>query len=91
MRSTEVDEIVGGTAGRVLAFGERIAWMSACNQCNFHDSRDATRWSIQKKLALKLLRDPKHFDLPGIARLRGRAPTSIELADVVPYLTLAVY
>lgn len=87
--ATEVHEICRGNGIRNLAYGRREAWGSACNRCNFDELTNYAVWPIERQLAAKLVNDPVYFNLPVICEIRGRAPTAIELVDVVKYLQVA--
>lgn len=84
--STEVHEIANGNGIRNLAFANRAAWAATCNNCNFNELTDKWKWPIERQLAVKLVNDPMYFDLLAICEMRGRAPTAIEIADLVPHL-----
>lgn len=68
---------------RMRAFGVRAAWLPACGPCNTGDLDDATAWPLAKQLALKLLIDPRYFDLTAIRQILAVDGTPIERLPVV--------
>lgn len=88
--ASQVHEITRGTAGRPLSIGESATWLALCTFCNTSRLCDYSKWPIERQLAVKLRHDPERFDLEVIWRIRGRAPSSITLKDVVQYLELAL-
>lgn len=82
--AVEVHEITRGAA-RQAALVERCSWLALCRGC--HELMgDYSVWPVERQCALKMLVDPKHFDLLKICELRGRAPTAITMEDIKPYL-----
>lgn len=78
----ECHEITNGHGIRKLALYHRCCWLALCSACH----REVGNWPKEKQLALKLCADAEHLDLLKVAEVRGRAPTSIVLADLVPWL-----
>lgn len=68
--ATCVDEILRGK-NRMRAFQERACWLAACSSCNTGPLADPGEWPVEKKLALKILRDPWWFDLGVINDIYG--------------------
>ncbi len=87
VRSLSVHEIAKGPC-RSEAMKHRECCLVACDICNCGPLCDYKIWPIERQLAVKLLTDPEYFDLELFNKVRGRAPTAITLADVVPYLQL---
>lgn len=82
----DIHEIARGP-NREEALKHRCAWLLLCRGC--HDEMDDySVWPLARQLALKLLADPGHFSLEEFNLIRGRAPTAITLADIVPFLNL---
>jgi len=64
-------------------WGERCNYFLACNPCN---CAILQQLGIEYQLALKLLRDPEHFDRQQVNVLRGRAPDAVSEQDLVEVL-----
>ncbi len=86
-RKLSVHEIAKGSL-RGFAMKHRACCLVVCSKCNCDDLCDYSKWPIERQLAVKLITDPEYFDLELFNKVRGRAPTAITLADVVPYLDL---
>lgn len=65
-----VHEITNGP-NRMRGFGERAAWLPACNVCNCDVLTDKLREPLAKQLARKLLLDPAYFNLGKIRLIFG--------------------
>jgi len=78
-------EITRGS-DREAALSKRCSWLAVCNHCNQEELTDAEKWPLPRQLALKWLCDRKHFDLSCICKIRGRAPTCVTMAEVIPYV-----
>ena len=82
-----VHEIAKGPC-RAEALKHRACCLVVCDECNSGPLCDYSIWPIERQLAVKLLTDPGHFDLLLFNEIRGRAPTAITIADLVPFLEL---
>jgi hypothetical protein len=51
------------------AFGVRALWLPACGACNCDRLTDKKSFSYARQLAIKLLIDPRHFDLSEFRRV----------------------
>lgn len=60
------------------------ALMVVCQACHLGNNglHDRDVWPIARQLALKKLRDPKHYDRVTVNRLRGRVDEAITEAEV---------
>ena len=87
--ATDCHEIARGSY-RHIAKMERVAWLCLCPECHEHMG-DYSEWPLSRQLALKLLRDPQHFNLKRINEIRGRADTGILMFEVVKWLDMATY
>ena len=65
-------------------WGERCNYFLACNTCNCDVLEDPT---LTHQLAIKALRDPRHYDRQRVNVLRGRAPDAIDYDDVLEAMT----
>jgi len=86
-QATDVHEIARGSH-REAAFAEPATWLTLCRYCH-QEMGDYSVWPLTRQLALKLVVDPTRFDLVIFNRVRGRADTAIELADITKHLQLA--
>lgn len=64
----------------------RLACLVVCDSCNQGPLCDYSVWPIERQLALKLLTDPKHFDLVAFCNLCGAPYTWIDGNDLLPHL-----
>jgi len=76
--STEIHEIASGPARR-KAFQHAETWIATSHLC-CHDTLQT--WPIAMQYALKLIRDPKHYDRKLCNVLRGRMPNAITADEV---------
>lgn len=81
--ATEIHEITSGPA-REAALEKRESWLHLCRDC--HDYLQGR--PVAAQCAVKLLQDPRYFDLAIINELRGRSDRAIELSDVAEFLTI---
>ena len=68
-------------------WGNRLNYLLLCQSC--HREVEASRevWPLARQLALKLVRDPKHFDLKSwLALYYPNAPERVTWAEVAEYL-----
>jgi hypothetical protein len=76
----QVHEVARGSA-RSKAVKEPACWIRCCPEC--HDLlADYSVWPIVRQCALKLDRDPQHYDLAVVNRLRGRSARAITQKEV---------
>ena len=81
-------EIACGPA-RKKARQERCSMLALCPDCH-RKVHDYSLWPIARQLALKLIRDPKHFDPERVNELRGRSRFAIELFEIVEFLEMPI-
>jgi hypothetical protein len=81
--STEVHEIFSGPL-RMKAFVEIAAWLAVCTYCNQNPLTDRVEYPIERQLAIKLLNDPKNFDLTACRRII--TPRQIDLESIINWL-----
>lgn len=68
-QAVDLHEIVRG-ANRQKAIQYRACWLALCRAC--HELLgDYSIWPPARQVALKLLRDPEHFDIEKIKECRG--------------------
>lgn len=85
-RSECTHEMASGSGNRHAAVADRIAWASACWNCNcdrLTDNGGAGQWPLAKQLAVKWIYDRAYYDRVAFNRLRGRADDAISQAEVV--------
>ena len=86
--SVDVHEIARGPHRR-KAIQHRCTWLAVCRDC--HEELDNySIWPLTRQLAVKLLHDGKHFDLPTFNVIRGRDEGAIEIEDVTKHLELKI-
>lgn len=83
--TTEVHEMACGSH-REKALAERCTWLPTCTYCNQHKLDGYQEFPIVRQLALKWVLDRESFDLLLFNEIRGRAPTAITMADVIPWI-----
>ena len=71
---------------REPSLSERCTWLPTCNQCNCDSLDDYSEWPLERQLAIKWVYDRGYFDLLRFNEIRGRAPTAITMADVIPHI-----
>lgn len=76
----QTHEIARGPHRR-KAYGKRCCWLRLCEECHDACGRYA-QWPIQKQLALKMLRDPKHYDLDQFNAIRSRSILAVTQDEV---------
>jgi hypothetical protein len=78
-RAIQVHEIASGPA-RAKARGERCCLLALCLECHeaIHKSRNLAR-----ELAIKLTRDPDHYDRSRVLELMGFADTYVTQQEVI--------
>jgi hypothetical protein len=81
--ATDLHEIAAGAA-RESALSQREAWLHLARHCH----EEIQSWPVVKQCALKFIADPHYLNLSTITDLRGRASSSIVLADLQPYLRM---
>jgi hypothetical protein len=84
---TDVHEIArGASRGRAVLL--RVTWLALCRDCH-EEAGDYSKWPITKQLALKLLRDPEHYDRVAVNRIRRRADDAITEEEVRQHIRRA--
>ena len=83
-RPSDCHEILAGS-NRHKSFKERCCWLRVCREpCHSNVQGAFIPW----QLALKLLNDPKGFDLEKFCETWGRPPSAVTAEDVLAALRL---
>ena len=83
--ATDVHEVARGSH-RAKAKLERCCWLAVCAPCHSEKLSDYSQFPITRQLAVKLVADPKFFDLKRFNEIRGRSPEAITLEDLQKWL-----
>jgi hypothetical protein len=78
-----VHEISSG-GGRFLGKKEPATWLSTCSHCNCEKMTDKGKYPVKRQLAIKMVMDPKNFDLEKFNRCYALG--SVHLDDVAQFL-----
>ena len=77
----DVHEIARGVH-RKQALEHRCCWIFTCRDCHSSQLGSYDFWDPTMQLALKMIRDPEHYDRIADNRIRSRADDAISERDV---------
>jgi len=83
--ATQCHEISRGCY-RDESISERCTWLPTCWHCNLYLLTDYSIYPLERQLAIKWIMDRKCFDLAKFNIIRGRVPTAITMAEVIPHI-----